>query len=1490
MRREIEKEETKRLQQSYKKSPVMIGSDFYKPAPPSPIIKKPLIRDNIDRIMQTSYRIQDPDKYTDIQFKENTRTIFKGLRTPDFSKVRKIKSGRIDEGIQTYISTMGLRPLREPFKVYKYKTVDQETGEYVITPQTEIQVIAENDNNFYYITNGRMASVAKNETSPTKIDQKQLETIYKSHINEMAKNIRKNEKLSKENATITAANKVSDTKKQMQPKEGEGLFQYIKRSFTELLGDIPATTKKLVSEYVYEVFTGDQSMVGLETELTKLSPENAKKVAAFVSDAAEGYASGSFLQETDNPTVTANVAKLAAFFTPYNPSNYIFKGAGTGLSKLGLKTGGGLVRRSLVSGAHTGAGFGAVEATEEGMSYLTQKKEFTKENLKESGKEVLTSTAFGTGLGILGPVAGAAGKKVLGAIKGTEKAAAAVERISKYNPKFITTYGLDMDISKLSKTEKLALEKAATKRMLKGIGTAIEKKVGSKDPEKVIEYYVKKYELKGDIKIDSTLQGESNFARIEAKNGKIEVRYNKDKDPLEIVGALREEIEHIRDIGKGFIGSEGEVVKNPKTLLDLMIKKGHVSGSDRFEIGYIDNIFKTEMAGTKIAPVAQAVENEAITALKAERVKINQQLKKINTKTKQVELKTRLKEIQKSLAEEQQRIRLGSTVREQEMPIREQEFDPTRNRVMNEATNLPDYNPPKKGMKEKARDFVRRMHNYFIDNQSAISETGVNVKMTAQNYKKYHGTVEAINTRNLVTKLGKKLSDKSLADVLVAPKGFQNEWESYLFAKHHIARMKVGKPVLAVDNKVMSIKRAEELVAQYEKEFPEFQKASSEINQWVDDFSREWLVDGDLISEEAYNTMRQMYPDYVPTYRVTEGEAMFIPGNRISNKVLKAAKGGTEEIVPLSASMPAYVQRIVRAQRRNKIYQQILQNVLDNPEAMQKYAQVVEKMPKSMQAQVESMLSPKEGMEALLNRFDSQIMSAKEGNFLTVLEKGEPITLKINDFALWQGLNKLNKVNMSEEVELLRGFNKYITQNFKNVVTVYNPFFAVKNVFRDVPTGFVQGSIHNPITYTKELFKSAASIMKKDDLYKQFQALGGVTSNATAIEKQMDARKSRKILEVLNYFGSLSETMPRLTEFRYVYNKGLKAGLSETAAIEKALYGSGDVTVNFARGGDITKSLDVLFPYMNAGVQGVDKFFRGVVLEAAKGNFKPVLKALGAVTVPTIVLDIWNNQLNSKAYNDIPNYVRDNNYLLPISDTEYFKVPKNREIAFLFSTLFDKMYQYFVDGNKKALDGTDMLKSFGQSFYNPVEELSRGGLAGPIINIKLGGNKDYFGKNIEPMSMILARKSKRNIYDDTTSLASVKLGPVLESIGLSPKQADYLVKSYAGVLSKFYMAFNGQGETLMERSQKAIKNAAGFTVDTSVTSKSRSEEFNKKDLATQQLSDFEFEKGIEKLRRDLKDQGIKSYNEIDTKIQEFLSPDDYSTWQDLKKKKKELNQ
>lgn len=1483
LKQEAQRKKQIEMQKSWKKSPASLESKYQKefgtqsgkPVEPESISTSPLIERPMSPILEMYNRAKKPTEYIKKDYEENIKTLFPKLKKPDFTKTEILGSKKPQKDLAVYAHVSNLSILPVPRKVYKYKVVDPKTEEELITPQKEIIIVAENQHNYYYYQDKVLKSVRKDETTDTKLTSKELEERYMENINQLAIRVRKmagtsfkktpdNIKIPEEERSPleTGINEAAKfilpglskiTSEDVQPTD---LAKNAILGFNEEVNFLPALVDRITKgNYAHDEEYFKEEKFKLVNG--KLPADVAKRIDARKKLETEDYPLG-YSRETDVMAKGGNkkeVAKareedklaLRKSFTgkeKFSTAENIAKGTGTVAGVITNLIGIG----KLAPGAKSRYIAKASEIITGGAGYGFLKKLREKD---ATAIDYLKSTAEETAYYALGE----------GALKGVKEAAkAGVKYIPKVASKIIkpkvikqaekvidnidTKYGLNKSVKGLSKKEKAAIQTDTTKKLVNDIGERVKAKIGSSEPQKVMEYYNTKYKLsKGKIKISKNLRSENLFARVETKGKDLIVKINPNKSENEIVGALRHEVEHIIDKKAGFKIAE-QKINNPNTVKELLYNKGHHGTYDNFEIGYLENALKKEAKGSGEIIESSVRQRMALETPDASKFK--------------------------------------------------QEVLHEKNRQLTKATNLPDYEPKKGGIIAGAKNKAHELYRVFINDMHYIDRTGQKIKMTAANYKRYHTVVNGLNTRRLVDKAGRTINNKSLMDVLSAPKNYQAEFESYLFHRHNLMRIVKGKPVIVDEaGRGIGIGETKDAIARYESEFPQFKKAAGDLYQWQDDFFQEYAVDGDLITQKQYDDIQRLYKDYVPTWRAEEFVNSNMKLNKISTKIMKKAKGGAERLVPLSQAMPMNIQRVVRAQAKNKIYQSLYDEVLNNAEAMQKFAQVVDTtkglkggIRKELKEAVEKIANGKDINSIFDNLENTLVTDGKNGNFLVVLEKGKKLVLKINDTGLWKTLERMQKTTDEDLVKYLRTFNKYATDNFKGVITRYNPFFAIRNISRDLPTAYIQGSVHNPLTYTKNLFTGLTDILGKKELYKQFEGLGGKSTNISQIEKvfqeanpKWTKKALQKIGEGLNFFSSLSETLPRYAEFAATYKRGAKMGMEETAALREALFNSGEVTVNFSRGGTITKNLDAIFPYMNAGVQGFDKWIRTMALETAKGNFKPVLKSLGAITVPTILFNMWNKAHNYENYNKVPDYVRDNNYLVPIGDTKYLKIPKNRETGFVFSTLLDRMYRFYVEKDDTAFEG--LGTSFKQGFYNPATDVLSGGILGPAQNIYSGGNKNYFGQNIEPTSMQLDKRSKRYIKDERTSKMSAALGPILEKVGLSPMQSDYLITSYTGILGKMYIAFDDKNKSLSEKLEKM----SSFTTDTAYSSKTINKKYEEKDLAQKKLRDFEIENGLIELRKKLRAEK-KGTAYIDRELENILG-DSYQTYIKLKEKTKD---
>jgi hypothetical protein len=318
-----------------------------------------------------------------------------------------------------------------------------------------------------------------------------------------------------------------------------------------------------------------------------------------------------------------------------------------------------------------------------------------------------------------------------------------------------------------------------------------------------------------------------------------------------------------------------------------------------------------------------------------------------------------------------------------------------------------------------------------------------------------------------------------------------------------------------------------------------------------------------------YRELRYKYKNYFPTQREFSQLEDAIPDG-VSKKFvdmrtpIRKATGSARDIKNPVENIMNLVNRTVRTAKYNEVGQTLVSSLRKNPEELSKYAEILKDKPKAM-----------------------------TDNIVTVLEKGEPIYVKFNNKGLLDSFNGLPEIINSP-----KALNA-ITGVYKSLITQKNLFFAIRNVFRDIPTAYVYGSEHNPFKFAANLGNAAKEIVANGEAYQRYKAVGGggsnffssskankaaneLIGNKTALQKGIGIAK--KPIDFIEKFNNFTETAPRLAEFNTVLDK--------TGDVDKALAAANDVTVNFARGGNVTKTIDKGVPYLNAGVQGLDKFFR----------------------------------------------------------------------------------------------------------------------------------------------------------------------------------------------------------------------------------------------------------------------------------------------------------
>lgn len=568
------------------------------------------------------------------------------------------------------------------------------------------------------------------------------------------------------------------------------------------------------------------------------------------------------------------------------------------------------------------------------------------------------------------------------------------------------------------------------------------------------------------------------------------------------------------------------------------------------------------------------------------------------------------------------------------------------------------------------------------------------------------------------------------------------------------------KPVFGVDITAdVSRERARRALQAH----PEFAQYRQQVRTYIDNLMQ-YRVDSGLMTQESADYLKQFYPNYVPTIRVTEGSA---GAGRDRNavrigKTVGRAQGGTENLVPLHEALGRQTMKVVREGSKNRFGQRMLEDYVDagDSAAARRYIKDAQEF---------------DGGEFdpdTLDDVSSQPLS-KEKTF-TVFRDGKLWELTVDD-TLFDALKALSPdaVESNTVTKIIRASNNL----FKSLVTGYNPTFLVRNTVRDLQTAGLY--TRDGAAFVKNYPKALAQIKNNGEYWQMYKALGGSYSSvfdyATGTVKE-PTTKAGKLMARMEALNMATEQAPRLAEFMGVLEKG---GVnSETLA--DALYAAADVTVNFGRAGTLGKVLNANYvPFLNPGIQGFDKLIRRVT--ETKGG-REWAKLIGRAAMLGIAPTLINSLLyhDDEEWEDLRDSDKDTNYMFKLKDGIWLKIPKGRELSLLGIT---------ADRVSDAVQGQDVdliatLNTMGNQVA-PANPLTSN-IASALVDSQLldadSPGRTWYGGDIENQRLQGYAPGQR--YDSSTDVFSKAVGGAL---GISPKKLNYVLDQYTGVVGDFLL-------------------------------------------------------------------------------------------------------
>ena len=603
------------------------------------------------------------------------------------------------------------------------------------------------------------------------------------------------------------------------------------------------------------------------------------------------------------------------------------------------------------------------------------------------------------------------------------------------------------------------------------------------------------------------------------------------------------------------------------------------------------------------------------------------------------------------------------------------------------------------------------------------------------------------------------------------------DFELYLLHHHNIDRMAAGKPVFHDNNtpvaEQVTMEDSQAAIAELDKEYPQFRKIAEKIWKFSDN-NLQLSVDSGMYTQEHADTLRKMYPHYVPTFReeyATRAAALMGKNNVWVNNAKKAAKGSSARILPIDDMLAAQTIQKTTSARINSLLVEMLERG-DHDEF-----KVIATENAEIQIDDDTQVTTYED-------------KTKNTHQVTFYHNGKKVTAQVSRL-VFKGIEAFRASSDMLDNVTLNAAAK-VNSIFKKLVTSLNPFFSFfRNPIRDMQDALLY-TRYSFRKYSKNYLRAWREIVHNEKYWQEAKAAGIISASVYDYQKGIKYKQNGIGVRIKRFLGKLEsasnaiEMAPRLAE----YICAREAGLS----VQEALLQAQDVTTNFGRGGTFAKKLNsTIMPFLNPSIQGFSKMWRAYTgKDGAKAWVNLIIRSL----ILGIGMSALNDLLNDddEEYEKLSDYVKEQNYLIALGGGDFLKIPKGRVIG-VFGNAFLRGRRY-ANGETDAWEGYfDSVKSS----VTPVDNFTRT-IFSPITDIKT--NTTWYGGAIE--SQKWNDTEPKNRYDESTSKIAIWLGKVFN---YSPLKIDYLLEQYGGIVADLVLpATSTQAESGII-SQNMLTNA-----------------------------------------------------------------------------------
>lgn len=587
---------------------------------------------------------------------------------------------------------------------------------------------------------------------------------------------------------------------------------------------------------------------------------------------------------------------------------------------------------------------------------------------------------------------------------------------------------------------------------------------------------------------------------------------------------------------------------------------------------------------------------------------------------------------------------------------------------------------------------------------------------------------------DLVDAEGKpKLTGPGLQQILAPVLDRLDEYRAYSVAKRTLEKGRQGKKtgIDLADAKQVVDEGAEAFEATFRQHV-----------KWRDSVLQ-YAADSGLFNKQQLAAMRELNADYVPFFRVMEdlGEP---PVERPSGKgglvpstvsPVRRFKGSTRTIIDPIESDLGNVFSLVQRAEQNEVMRTIvalgnktegggrwvegpipkkLQPIRVNP------AEVLEGIVRRLAQEGEDVTGLKEALEGIEGDFAEHLITIfkpstriPEPNTVPLWRNGKVEFWRL-DPALYEALTTVERPTANLLLKLMEKPARLLRAG----ATGLNPeFFIAKNPLRDQWTALLQ-SEYGYIPGI-DLGRGLFALAKRGDDYTRFILSGGEHAAIVSMDREglqetlKDLWKAKSVpqfvikhpIEALRVVGELTENATRIMEGQKAFQAAIKRGAKPQDALLESGLAAREVTVDFARAGLQTRALNRLVAFLNAQVQGYDRFFR-LLKEHPR---RTIGRGLLYFTVPSILLYLANR--DDPRYTEQPQWMKDLFWIIPTGSMDkktwqgmsieqraqfnrehtVWRIPKAFMPALIFSSVPERILEWMDSEDRSLVDSIGEL-------------------------------------------------------------------------------------------------------------------------------------------------------------------------------------------------------